>query len=96
MASQFPLEKKIKASKAVEKPYKLSDGKGSYVFLNNLGSKYFPHKFNVNKKTLAIGVCSDITLAKSLDIYLRARKQLKENVDPSLQKQHSISLFYYD
>ena len=65
-------------------------------FVNNLGSKYFPHKFNVNEKTLAIGEYSDITLAKFLDIHLEVRKQLKENVDPSLQKQLRVSLFYFD
>ena len=56
----------IRNAKPKEKHYKLTDGKGMYVLVNQSG-KYFrlDYRFGGKRKTLALGVYPDVTLKRT-------------------------------
>jgi hypothetical protein len=62
---QMPLsDLSVKAAKAKNKPYKLTDEKGLHLLVDTNGSKYFrfKYRFDGKQKTLAIGVYPATTL----------------------------------
>lgn len=73
----------IKKAKPTDKPYKLSDGKGLYLLVNAAG-KYWrmDYRFGGKRKTLALGVYSDVGLARAREKRDEARKRLADGVDP--------------
>lgn len=77
-------------AKATTKPYKLADGGGLYLLVNQTG-KYWRWKYRVHgkEKLLAIGVYPDTTLAQAREKHQAARKLLAEGVDPSQAKRAS-------
>ena len=50
-------DRQIKNAKPAEKPFKLNDGKGLYLYINTNGGKLWRFDFshNVKRKTLLIG-----------------------------------------
>lgn len=58
---------KIKQSKAKEKDYKLSDGRGLFLLVAKTGSKYWrmKYRFAGKEKLLSIGVYPEISLKKA-------------------------------
>ena len=79
----------IKAAKPLpDKPYKLPDEKGMYLFVHNNGSKYFrlDYRFNGKRKTLALGIYPETTLKYAREKRDTARKQIAEGIDPSEYK----------
>ena len=56
----------VRNAKPAEKPYKLTHGKGLYLLVNAIG-KYWrlDYRFAGKRKTLALGVYPDVTLAKA-------------------------------
>ncbi len=81
----------IRNAKAREKPYKLSDERGLYLLVRKTGSKYFrfDYRFMGKRKTLAIGVYPDVSLAEARDVRDEARKMVKKGVDPSQHKRET-------
>lgn len=81
----------IKNAKSLIKPYKLSDGKGLFLFVHPNGSKYWrlKYRFAGKEKLLALGVYPEISLSKARDKCDQARKLLDDNIDPGLAKQNS-------
>jgi integrase len=82
--SAMPLsDPAIKKAKPTDKPYKLSDGKGLYLLVNAAG-KYWrmDYRFGGKRKTLALGVYSDVGLARAREKRDEARKRLADGVDP--------------
>ena len=75
----------IRNAKPAEKPYKLTHGKGLYLLVNATG-KYWrlDYRFAGKRKTLALGVYPDVTLAKARERRDDARKLLANDTDPSL------------
>jgi hypothetical protein len=77
----------IRNSKPKEKPYKLTDEKGLYLLINQTGKYWrFDYRFNNKRKTLALGVYPDITLAVARDKRGEARVLLANDIDPSLNR----------
>ncbi|MFH0785846.1 MAG: integrase arm-type DNA-binding domain-containing protein [Pseudomonadota bacterium] len=73
----------IRAEKLREKAYKLPDSKGLYLLVTATGKYFrFDYRFNEKRKTLALGVYPDTTLAKAREKHLVARQQLANDVDP--------------
>jgi integrase len=68
--------------------YKLSAGRGLYLFVKKSGSKYWrmKYRFGGKEKTLAFGVYPEVTLAEAQDRCDVARKQIRDNIDPGLEK----------
>ncbi|MEO6561661.1 MAG: tyrosine-type recombinase/integrase [Nitrosospira sp.] len=75
----------VRNAKPAEKPYKLTHGKGLYLLVNATG-KYWrlDYRFTGKRKTLALGVYPDVSLAKARECRDDARKLLANDTDPSL------------
>lgn len=79
----------IKAAKSrIDKPYKLPDEKGMYIYIHTNGSKYFrlDYRFDGKRKTLALGVYPETTLKQAREKVDIARKQIADGIDPSKNK----------
>jgi len=79
---------KAKQAKAQDKAYKLSDSKGLYLYVTTKGQKYWrmDYRFGGKRKTLALGVYPDVTLADARTKQHAARKQIQNDIDPSIVK----------
>jgi Arm DNA-binding domain len=73
----------VRNAKPREKPYKLTDGKGLYLLVNQAG-KYWrmDYRFSGKRKTLALGVYPDIGLEEARERRDEARKQRGAGIDP--------------
>jgi integrase len=73
----------IRNAKPKEKPYKLADEKGLYLLVNRAGKYFrFDYRCRDKRKTLALGVYPDVSLAQARERLNEARKLLAENIDP--------------
>ena len=74
----------VRKAKPKDKPYKLSDGRGMYLLVNETG-KYWrlDYRFDAKRKTLALGCYPDIPLAKARERREEARQQIATGTDPA-------------
>lgn len=84
-------------AKSKEKPYKLSDGKGLYLFVHPAGGKYWRMKYyHLGKeKHMSLGVYPEVSLADARDVVIEARKLIKQNIDPNAKKQEERKIAEY-
>lgn len=75
-------------AKPKDKPYKLTDGDGMYLYVQTNGKKYWrmQYRFMGKQKMLAFGVYPTISLKEAREKRDAARKQLAQGVDPSEAK----------
>ena len=77
----------INNAKPKEKPYKLTDEKGLYLFIQSTGSKLwrFDYRFLNKRNTLALGSYPDVSLSHARDRRDKARSLLANDppIDPS-------------
>lgn len=78
----------IKAAKAKEKPYKLSDAHGLHLVINPTGAKLWRLKYRVagKEKLLSFGAYPVVGLQQARQLRDSARQQLAEGVDPGEHK----------
>src|SRR5690348_6649822 len=78
----------VRNAKPADKPYKLTDGDGLYLLVNNAG-KYWRYDYRHlgKRKTLAFGVYPVTTLADARERRSQARKLLANGSDPGAIKQ---------
>jgi hypothetical protein len=76
---------KIKQATAQDKAHKLSDDKGLYLYITPKAQKYWrmDYRFGGKRKTLALGVYPEVTLADARRQCEEARKLIKNDIDPS-------------
>lgn len=82
MAGKHKLtDRQIKTAKPNSR---LADGRGLYVKVDAKGAKYFrfDYRFGDKRKTMALGVYPDTTLAKAREAHQAARTTLTEGIDP--------------
>ena len=74
-----------KQAAAKDKAYKLSDSKGLYLYVTTKSQKYWrmDYRFGGKRKTLALGVYPEITLADARRKCENAKQQIQEGIDPS-------------
>ncbi len=74
----------IKAAKGREKPYKLTDSDGLFLFVTPKGGRYWRMNYRHlgKQKTLAFGVYPDTGLADAREQRDAARKLLARGEDP--------------
>lgn len=77
----------VKNAKAKDKPYKLADERSLYLLVNRAG-KYWrmDYRYDGKRKTVALGVYPDTTLAYAREMRDVARKLLAQGIDPSENK----------
>jgi len=74
----------IRNAKPATKPYKLTDGEGLYLLVKAVGKYWhFDYRFLGKRKTLAMGVYPDTSLADARERRSQARKLLANSTDPS-------------
>jgi integrase len=75
----------VSKTKATNKPQKLPDGGGMYLYIHVNGGKYWrlDYRYGGKRKTLALGVYPEVSLADARDRREQARKLLANNADPS-------------
>jgi integrase len=75
-------------AKPKDKDYKLSVAHGLYLFVKKTGAKYWrmKYKFGGREKTLSFGVYPQVTLAEAKEKSDAAKKQLRDFVDPGLER----------
>jgi len=75
-------------AKPRRKIWKLGDGGGLFLCVMPKGSKlwWVSYRFNGKQKTLSVGPYPTITLAAARSARERAKRQIKEGVDPSAAK----------
>ena len=78
----------IRAARAVQRPYKVSDEKGLYLLVKPNGARLWRYKYRHAgiEKLLAIGRYPDVSLREARDRRDDARKLVANHVDPSLKK----------
>jgi hypothetical protein len=78
----------ILALKPKKKPYKVSIGKGAYIFVMPNGHKYWRLKYHLNakEKTHAIGVFPKITVAVATAARDSAKALIRERINPSVAR----------
>ncbi|MBX5206108.1 integrase arm-type DNA-binding domain-containing protein [Rhizobium sp. NZLR1] len=78
----------IRNAKKSEKPYKLPDGKGLYLYVSKAGGKSWRQDYAYfgKRKTLTLGAYPALGLAEARVRRDEAKKKLSEGLDPSLAK----------
>lgn len=78
---------KVRAAKAAEKDYKLTDSGGLHLFVTAKGYKSWRYKyrFDGKEKRLLLGPYPDITLAAARELRDDAKRLLREHRDPALE-----------
>ena len=84
--------KAIEAAKSKDKPYKLPDFGGLYLYISTSGTKSwrFDYQYNGKRKTLTIGKYPYVSLSDAREQKEAAKKMLFDGLDPSLEKKKKI------
>lgn len=78
----------VKNAKHQASSYKMPDGGGLYLLVKAPGKYWrYDYRFATKRKTLALGVYPDVSLAKARERHQAAREKLAEGIDPSIAKQ---------
>lgn len=78
----------IRNAKPKDKPYKMADSQGLFLFITPGGSKLWRLKYRVGgiEKLLSIGPYPQITLQEARGKVLEAKRELRTGIDPSHSK----------
>jgi hypothetical protein len=81
-------DRQCKAAKPGDRPYKLADGFGMYLFVTPSGHKSWRLKYRIGttEKLLVLGTYPDMTLAMAREARDAARKLRREGIDPAAEK----------
>jgi integrase len=81
-------DQRILRAKPKEKPYKLPDGAGMYVYVTRKGARSFRLKYRHRgkEKLLALGLYPDVSLKRARQKRDDARKLIADGIDPSAQR----------
>lgn len=82
----------VKKAEHKPKSYKLTDGFGLYLLVTPKGKYWrFDYRFKNKRKTLALGVYSEISLDEARDAHYQARKLLRDTSVPTLNRINSTA-----
>lgn len=78
----------VQQAKGQDKPFKMPDGGGMYLLVNPAGTKYwrYNYRYTGKRKTLALGVYPDTSLATARKTHQQARETLAKGIDPGEAK----------
>ena len=83
---------KIKSLKPKEKPYKVFDGGGLYIYVSCAGSKTFRIKYTFNKKEniYTVGEYPQVSLRDARFRLLEIKELILQGIDPAVEKKKII------
>lgn len=78
----------IRGAKPTDKPLKLFDGNGLFLFVAPNGTKSWRVKYRIQgrEKLLTLGTYPTLSLKEAREACMEAKKQISGGVDPSLEK----------
>lgn len=77
----------VRQAKPAEKPYKLTDGRGLYLWVTKVGKYWrYNYKFQGKFATMAYGVYPDVSLAKAREKHQEARTLLADGINPMAER----------
>jgi integrase len=78
----------IKKAKISEKPYRLKDSGGMFLFVTPAGGKLWrwKYRFDSKQKLMTLGKYPDIPLAEARERHAEARKLLANGIDPMAKR----------
>lgn len=78
----------VRNAKPGEKPYKLADGGGLYLYVSPTGSRSWRMKYRYaeKEKLLTFGLFPEVSLAEARDRRDEARKALRQDRDPAIER----------
>jgi hypothetical protein len=78
----------IRKAKTRERPYKVSDGGGLYLWVTPAGGKLWrwTYRHEGKQKLMTLGKYPDVPLAQARERHSEARKLLAAGVDPMVQR----------
>ncbi|MFI4868519.1 MAG: tyrosine-type recombinase/integrase [Steroidobacterales bacterium] len=81
-------DRAIRAAKPREKPYKLFDERGLYLWIGPTGGRWWRFKYSVEgrEKLLSLGTYPDVPLSRARERRDVLRRQVADGVDPSVQR----------
>ena len=84
----------VRTAKPKDKPYKLTDGDGMFLYVHPSGSKYWrlKYRFAGKEKLLALGVYPEVSLGDARERRAQARKALAAGNDPGEVKKEAKRL----
>jgi integrase len=84
---------KIRKAAPADRDYKLADEKGLFLLVRKNGGKLWRMKYRVagKEKLLSFGPYPDVTLTAARDARDRARRLLREGVDPGAEKKRAAN-----
>lgn len=79
----------VKNAKPADKPYKLTDGGGLYLYISNTGARLWRYKYRIAGKegTYSIGAYPEVSLAKAREEHTKARELVKLSIHPTHDRQ---------
>lgn len=88
MANNQLTQLSVKNAKPKEKPYKLSDGNGAYLYVSTTGGKSWRvnYRFNGKQLTATLGKFPELSLLEFREKVAEFRKKLSDGVDPVAEK----------
>jgi integrase len=83
----------VKTAKPADKPYKLGDAGGLYLFVTPAGGKLWRLKYRIDGKEqkLSLGAYPDVSLADARAKRDEARKQLANSINPASAKKEALA-----
>lgn len=80
--------RQVETAKAQDKPYKLADSGGLFLYVTKAGAKSWRLKFRFEgkEKLLTIGLFPSVSLAEAREARELAKKELSRGIDPSIKK----------
>ncbi|GFE83377.1 hypothetical protein GCM10011487_53770 [Steroidobacter agaridevorans] len=81
-------ELEIRSARATEKPIKLFDGDGLYLFVQPNGGRWwrFKYRFNGKERELSLGVYPEVSLKLARTRREDARRAVAQGIDPSAER----------
>lgn len=85
----------IRRAKPGDKPYKLTDGSGLYLFITPSGGKLWRMDYQLRgkRRTLSLGPYPVVTLSDAREKRLEVKRQLMQGVDPSIAAKYGDMTF---
>lgn len=79
---------KVRQAKAKDRPYKLSDARGLYLYVSTKGAKSWRYDYRLSgrRETLTVGRYPEVPVAEARERLEAARKQVEKGESPSLAR----------